>query len=178
MNILVVNGSPRKQGNTSHALAAVMKGLEKAGHKMELIRAYDLNLKPCIACNGCKRNGGKCVLPDDSAAMMEKVSAADMILFGTPVYWWGVTAQIKLFLDKFYSKDSFHDRKKKLGVIATGEAELNDPQYRLIREQFECICNFLGWDFVLKEFNSAADPDDLAKNADRLAELEKAGAAL
>ncbi len=178
MNVLMLNGSPRKNGNTVSALKALKTGLEPR-HQVELLHAVDLKLKGCIACDGCKHNGGRCVLPDDGAMWMEKVAAADLIVFGTPVYWWGVSAQLKLALDKFYSKDeAFHTAHKKLGIVSVGAAELDDPEYRLISGQFRCIAEFLGWQLILDEAFSAVNPGDLAADAAILAELTEKGRTL
>jgi multimeric flavodoxin WrbA len=171
MNILILNGSPRKNGNTVHALNALKKGMEPA-HQTEWVDVVPLNLKGCIACDGCKKNGGDCILPDGGAELIAKVAAADMILMGSPVYWWGISAQLKLALDKFYSRGGeFMRHPKKLGIVSVGEAAVDEPQYRLISEQFHCIAEYLGWKLVIDEKISAAAIDDLANQPSKLAEL-------
>lgn len=178
MNILILNGSPRKNGNTVHALNALKKGLEPT-HRTEWVDVAAMNLKGCIACEGCKKNGGNCVLPDGGAELIDKVAAADMVLFGSPVYWWGISAQLKLALDKFYSKsEEFMQTPKKLGIVAVGEAGPDEPQYRLISGQFRCIAEYLGWELVIDEKITAAAIDDLAGNPARLAELTGTGRAV
>ncbi|MDD3154159.1 MAG: flavodoxin family protein [Victivallaceae bacterium] len=179
MKILLINGSPRKQGNTVHALNAIAEGAQKHGHQLEFVNVCALSLKGCINCDCCKHNGGICVLADDGAAFMEKVSQADCLIFGSPVYWWGVSGQLKLALDKFYSKDEqFHKKHKKLAVVAVGAAELDDPEYRLVADQFRCIADFLGWEFLFAEAISAAAVNDLASDKDRLHALIERGETL
>ncbi len=175
MKILILNGSPRKNGNTVHALNALKVGMEPR-HRTEWINVVDLNLQGCIACEACQQNGGRCVLPDGGAELMDKVVAADMILFGSPVYWWGITGQLKLALDKFYSKgDELMTMSKKLGIVAIGEAELGDSEYRLISSQFRYIAEYLGWEMIVDEKISAGAVDDLARNKAVLGQLEKLG---
>jgi len=165
MNALIINGSPRKNGNTAAAVAAVMAGLS-AEYRAEAIDIIDLEFKGCINCDSCKRNGGTCVLPDDGAEFMNKVAAADLIVFGSPVYWWGISGQLKMALDKFYSKDEeFHRTPKKIGIIAVGAADTGDPEYRLISGQFRCIAEYLGWKVVLDEPICAANTGEVAGNA-------------
>jgi multimeric flavodoxin WrbA len=95
------------------------------------------------------------------------------VILGTPVYYWGVTAQMKTFVDKFYCKDTqFRQQKKKLGVVAVGAADLDDREYGLISEQFGCICDYLGWDLAFSHSVSAFEKDDLAGDSVKLQELD------
>ena len=174
MKILILNGSPRMDGNTRTALNEIAKGIRanKSGAELEFIDVVKCKLSPCIACDACKKNGGICVMPDETPILVQKVFEADVVIFGTPVYWWGVTAQLKTVIDKFYSKDiAFGKQKKRIGLVTVGAAGLEDREYELIRAQFECICNFLGWTLLFSESISAWNVGDLAKNTQKMAEL-------
>ena len=181
MNALILNGSPRKNGNTSHALRAIEEGL-KRNHTVESLNVYDFMFRPCRNCDACKRNGGNCIQADDTVKIINKVTDADLIIFGSPVYWWGISAQLKDVVDKFYSRDDASKptlrTKKKIGIVACGAETVDDPEYRLISEQFHCIAKFLGWEVVLDEAISAAAIDDLAKDTARLAALTETAAKL
>ena len=166
MNVLILNGSPRKNGNTSHALRAIEDGL-KTRHTVESLNVYDFTFRPCRNCDACKRNGGNCIQADDTVPIIGKVAAADLVIFGSPVYWWGISAQLKDVVDKFYSRDDASAKptlrtKKKIGIVACGADS----------DQFRCIAEFLGWEVVLDESVCAAAADDLAKDTARLAELK------
>ena len=103
---------------------------------------------------------------------MDKVEEADFILFATPVYWWGVTAQLKLAIDKLYARcNLLQGQKKKIGFIAICEDELEGPQYRIIEDTFRCIADYLGWDMVFYEPVSAGEKDDLANRPDDLKKI-------
>ena len=177
MNALILNGSPRKNGNTSHALRAIEEGL-KRNHAVESLNVYDFTFRPCRNCDACKRNGGNCIQADDTVPVINKVAAADLVIFGSPVYWWGISAQLKDVVDKFYSRDDESTptlrTKKKIGIVACGADSLSNPEYKLISDQFHCIAGFLGWEVVLDESVCAAAADDLAKDTARLAELKAA----
>lgn len=173
MKILILNGSPRMNGNTHTALNAVREGLceNRPNDTIEWIDVCKHKLSGCINCDGCKKNGGDCVLPDESAALIRKVDAADILLIGSPVYWWGISSQLKMLVDKFYSRDeAFHHQKKRLGLITVGAGELSDPQYGLIQKQFECICDFLGWSFLFNESFAAWKAGEVKENS---AEMDK-----
>ena len=181
MNVLILNGSPRKNGNTSHALRAIEDGM-KARHTVESLNVYDFTFRPCRNCDACKRNGGNCIQSDDTVKIISKVADADLVIFGSPVYWWGISAQLKDVVDKFYSRDDESAptlrTKKKIGIVAVGAETTDDPEYKLISDQFHCIAKFLGWEVVLDEAISAAAADDLAKDVARLAELTETASKL
>ena len=173
---MFINGSPRKNGNTSHALQAIADGLAPR-HAVESLNVYDYTFRPCRNCDACKRNGGNCIQADDTVQIISKVAAADLVIFGSPVYWWGISAQLKDVVDKFYSRDDASAKptlrtKKKIGIVACGADALSNPEYKLISDQFHCIAGFLGWEVVLDESICAAAADDLAKDAARLAQLK------
>ena len=180
MNVLIFNGSPRK-GNTLTAIRAIEKGIEGRADAAEInvtrIETEGKNIIPCKACNACGCMS-RCIFADDSPEINEAVEAADAIIFATPVYWWGVTAQLKLVIDKFYARASRLGKGKKIATVVIGEAELEDPEYEIIQKQFACIADYLEWEIVFAKSISADKPKDLSENAEVLAELEAFGASL
>ncbi|NCB27280.1 MAG: flavodoxin family protein, partial [Bacteroidia bacterium] len=78
----------------------------------------------------------------------ESFRKSEAICFATPVYWWGVSSQVKVFIDRLYQLRMEDFKGKKLYVIASGEDTLDGVQYRLIREQFEQICEYTGMEFA------------------------------
>ncbi|MDO4485648.1 MAG: flavodoxin family protein [Bacillota bacterium] len=173
MKALLFNGSPR-HGNTEAALEAVKKGFANVeGLEITQINANDAGVSPCIACESCKSGEG-CVFDDDTNEIVNAAVGADIIVFATPVYWWGITAQLKVIIDKMYSQSTkLHELKKKIGVIVIGEAEQDDMQYKIIPQQFKCICDYLGWDLKFSKTYTAAGTGDLAADAEAMAELEE-----
>lgn len=172
MKVLILNGSPR-EGNTCAAVNALEKGMDAAGgFEVMEIKAADMSVSGCIACMHCGCDS-ECVFDDDTNDVIDAVEAADAIVFATPVYWWGVTAQLKAVIDKFYSRfEKLDDTPKKVGVIVIGEAEQDDPQYKIIPAQFECICDCLGWDMLFSKTYTAGEAGVLAQNEDAIEELE------
>lgn len=172
MKTLIFNGSPRK-GNTCVAIDAVIKGMDAAGgFEIDVIEADNVSVSGCIACMNCGCVGN-CVFDDDTNDIIDAVEAADAIIFATPVYWWGMTAQLKLIVDKFYCRfEKLATMPKKVGVIVIGESEQDDPQYKLIPKQFECICEYLGWDMLFAKTYTAGEAGVLAQDEDAVAELE------
>ena len=97
-----------------------------------------------------------------------------MILFATPVYWWGMSAQLKLIIDKCYCR-GLQLKNKKVGTIVVGGSPIDSIQYELIDKQFSCMAKYLSWDMVFQKSYYATDSDELAKNKDSIKELENIG---
>lgn len=178
MKVLLLNGSPRMKGNTRMALSLVQEGIKRELHPEE-VEFYDVSrhkLSACLACDACKNNGGNCVQPDESADLVQKIYEADVVVFGTPVYWWGMSAQLKMAVDKLYSRTALFQAQeaKKVGLIVVGAAEIDDPEYRLIEEQMQCICNHLGWKLAFSYGISAWNPRDLEQKKETVEVLKEA----
>ena len=174
MKIVVINGSARK-GNTQTTIAAFAKGASDR-HEVEVIAADKLQIAPCKGCGACECYKG-CIDKDDTNVTIDKLAEADMILFATPVYWWGITAQMKLVIDKCYCR-GMQLKEKKVGAIVIGGAPTDGIQYELIRKQFECMAQYLSWDMVFHKSYSANATDELAKNEAAIKELEQLGASV
>ncbi len=99
MNILILNGSPRKKGNTSYLLNEIINGIKSTGETAELINLADLQIHPCIACGHCEKKG-ICIFDDDMSELYKKCSLVDALVIASPIYFYSVTAQTKLFIDR------------------------------------------------------------------------------
>ena len=100
--ILILSSSPRKRGNSQLLCEQFQKGAEAAGHQTDLVRLADKRIGFCRACDGCMRNGGTCVLQDDMAQVLRQFQEADVVVLATPVYFYGISAQMKAFIDRTY----------------------------------------------------------------------------
>jgi multimeric flavodoxin WrbA len=97
--VLGISGSPRKNGNTELLIREFMKGAEASGHETELFILSELKISPCTSCDSCQKTG-KCVINDDMQLMHKKLLEADYIVFASPIYFGGVSAQLKSFIDR------------------------------------------------------------------------------
>lgn len=102
-HVLGIVGSPRRGGNTEVLVEEVLRGAEDAGATVDKVILSGLDIAPCEACGSCK-DTGECIYVDDMEKLLEKLKSSDVWVLGTPVYWWGPSAQFKLFLDRWYSK--------------------------------------------------------------------------
>lgn len=106
MTIYAINGSPRRNKNTATLLKSALKGVVSAKPEAhtELIHINDLDFKPCLSCFSCKRLGGssygKCAVNDPLTPLLEKLARADGIIFGSPIYFSGLTAKMRGLLER------------------------------------------------------------------------------
>ena len=140
--ILILSGSPRMGGNTDSLVESFVCGASPA-NEVEVIRICDYDIHPCIGCNTCfAREGNRCFRDDDMTLVYEKLSRADVLIIASPVYFYGISAQLKAVIDRLHTpmRNRFHI--KKLGLILVGAAELPAlfdsilTQYRLILDFF------------------------------------------
>jgi multimeric flavodoxin WrbA len=97
--VVAFMGSPRKNGNTATLVKEVIRGAQAVGAETTIFNLYDMNIKPCQGCLVCRKTG-HCVLQDDFQNMFKHIVDADVVVFGSPVYIWQVTAQMKLLWDR------------------------------------------------------------------------------
>jgi len=131
MKIIAINGSPRKNKNTSILLNHALEGAKSCGAETELINLYNLDYKGCVSCFACKiKNGksyGKCAYRDELTPILDQIEKADAIILGSPIYFATVTGQMHSFLERLmfpylaYTKEysSLFGRKLPVGFIYT-----------------------------------------------------------
>lgn len=103
MNVIAINGSPKAEGNTYHALKTVCDELEKQGILTEIIHVGNKKIQGCIACGWCHQNKvEKCVIDDEVNEIIQKMKKADGIIIGSPVYYASIAGTMKCFLDRAF----------------------------------------------------------------------------
>jgi multimeric flavodoxin WrbA len=102
--MLGIIGSARRGGNTEVLVDEILAGAAEAGAQTEKVVLSTLDIGPCRGCDACAK-AGKCIQGDDMHALLEQMAQSDVWVFGTPVYYWGPTAQFKAFVDRWYSTE-------------------------------------------------------------------------
>ena len=103
MKITVLNGSPRKK-NTTFMVDAFVKGAEEAGHKVEVVQVGKMKINGCLGCEYCHGKGeGQCIQEDDMVKVIPAYQDCDMIVFASPIYYFGMTAQMEAAIQRVYS---------------------------------------------------------------------------
>ena len=144
MKILALIGSPRKQGNTEILVDEILLGAESKSHAVEKLRLYDYEILPCLDCRRCKQAGAgyACALRDGMQEIYPRLEEADLIIFGTPVYWYGPTAKMKLFIDRLrpYIASRRLEGKEGLAVVPSEEGpECCGPLLQMFGMSFQYL---------------------------------------
>lgn len=149
MNIVVITGSPRKNGNSFALTNAFIKRAEQRGNKIQRFDAAFMKIGGCHACETCFRTGKACSFDDDFNIIAPAILEADAIVFTMPTYWYSIPAQIKGVIDRLYSLvvGGKNIAGKKCGLIACCE-EHDSTVMDGIRVPIERSAALLNWDIV------------------------------
>lgn len=101
--LVVITGSPRKNGNSFAMTDAFVKAAEEKGHEVTRFDTSFMKIGFCHACETCYKTGKACSFDDDFNAIAPAILEADAVVFSTPVYWYSIPAQIKGVIDKLFS---------------------------------------------------------------------------
>ena len=102
MKALAFQGSPRIEGNTDILLKETLKPVYESGHDVILFKLNFMNLKPCQDCGGCDKTG-RCIINDDMDEIYDAIREADRIILASPIFFFGVSAQAKIMIDRCQS---------------------------------------------------------------------------
>ena len=144
-SIVVLSGSPRNKGNTARLTEGFMKGAEASGKEITLFRVAGLQIGGCRGCGHCFKNQGVCIQQDDMPPVLEALRKADALVLASPVYYWGVTAQLKLVIDRFYALLKVGMAVKRAALLMT----CGDPSESAAASSismFRRICAYLKWE--------------------------------
>lgn len=146
--ILVLTGSPRKNGNSDLLADALIRGVEEGGHTAVKFDAGVKQIGGCTACDKCWSNGHACIYEDDFHALEPLLESCDVMVFCAPVYWMGFPAQMKAAIDKLYAYGGSGGTRplaiKESALLLCGE----DPaamQYDYVAQGYQRCISFLGW---------------------------------
>jgi len=113
VNVIAVNGGPRKDWNTGTMLKSALEGAESVGARTTLVHLYDLTYKGCISCFSCKRKGnacnGLCAVRDDLRDVLAETLESDVLLLGSPIYFGDVTGQMRSFVERLLFPSASYD---------------------------------------------------------------------
>lgn len=144
MKILVITGSPRRKGNSAILADNFIKGAEEAGHTVFRFDAAFKKVHPCTGCNHCGMDG-PCVFNDDFNEVRSNIIDADAVVFASPMYYFGLSAQIKTVIDRFYAINGQIHVSKKTALLMT-YADTVAKEAQPIISHYETLINYLGWE--------------------------------
>jgi len=182
-SILALISSPRKNGNSTLLAQKIADGAKAAGARVEFVNLHRMNIKPCTACDKCHAADDKfCIIKDDMQKLYAKVMAADGIIFASPIYFFTMSAQLKLFMDRCYGfggPSGYALKGKKMAVAVTyGD---NDPfrsgAVNALRT-FQDAFAYVEAPFVGSVYGTGLEPGDILKNKAVMKEAFELGKSL
>ena len=169
--ILIVLGSPRRKGNSAILAAKVAESATAEGADVEAVYLNRLDIKPCQGCEKCQKSSYTgCVINDDMILLHSKLQEADSIVIASPIYWFNISAQTKIFIDRLYAvgvgqKNIF--KGKSIAIVLT----FADPDpfvsgaVNALRS-FQDICRYLGANIEGMVYGSAGDAGEIKQKID------------
>ncbi len=112
MKTIAFYGSPRKKGNTETLVNEAITGIESVGHKVETFHLNEMKIQPCQGCGGCYQTG-ECIFHDDFDMVYRAIRSSDRIIIASPIYFYSVSAQLKIMIDRCQSfwSEKYHLKK-------------------------------------------------------------------
>ena len=179
----MLQASPRKDGNTVTLARALLDGLRASG--MERVREVFLDgmeIQPCTNCDAClKKDGPFCVIDDDMQPLYRQFIEANLVVLATPIYWWCISAQLKLFIDRLYGLN-FADhperfRGKKLVLVFTHQEEHPCSGAEISRKMFDEIADYTEM-AIVGDLRYSSETKHVRDNLAKLKEARELGLSL
>lgn len=137
-------GSPNKKGSTSILAESFAKGAVEAGHKVERFDLAKMNIHPCIGCVACGYEG-PCVQKDDNQQIREAILGADMVVFATPLYYYGMSAQLKIVVDRFCAYNSSLHGKHMKSALLTVAWNADNWTFEALEAHYKTLVRYCGF---------------------------------
>ena len=147
MKIVVLTGTPRKSGNSAYLAEQFIKGAEEQGHEVFRFDCAFKQVEPCRACNRCGMNG-TCIFNDDFLELRPKLIEADMVVFATPMYYFGISAQMKRVIDRFYAINGQIKGARKKAAFLMTYADTAAREAEPMLAHYRMLMDYLGWTSV------------------------------
>jgi multimeric flavodoxin WrbA len=177
MRILAFVGSPRRKGNTDVLVDQLLDGAKGAGHVSRKIHLYQHAIGPCIDCRRCKKGDCVCILEDGMQDIYPKIDAADLLVFGTPNYWYGPTGKMKLFVDRLRPYVATGRLRGKKGILVVPAAE-GPEACGPMTEMFRRSMAYLGMVWAGEVLGTAYDRGEIRKDEGAMSRARDLGASL
>ena len=177
MKILALVGSPRKGSNTDILVDQILKGGKESGCSAEKLYLYHYRISPCIDCRNCKKGEYVCTLKDGMKQIYPKMEEADLIIFGTPNYWFGPTATMKLLVDRmrpFVANKKMKGKRWVLVVPAADGPKVCGSLVQMFRMSFD----YLGMKFAGKILVKAYERGEVKENRQEMKRAYELGTSL
>jgi multimeric flavodoxin WrbA len=177
--VLVLKGSPREKGNSSLLADQVADGAKSAGAKVESFHLHNMDIRPCDACDACQGTDADCIIEDDMRILYPKLRSADAVVVASPIYWFTMSAQTKLCIDRWYALEDPQGNAlagKQIGIVLTyGDTDpFTSGAINAIRA-FQDMFRYVKANLVGIVYGTALNVGDVQKQAGLLERAYKLG---
>jgi multimeric flavodoxin WrbA len=178
--VLVILGSPRRKGNSSTLAAQISRGAKSAGAEVETVFLHALKISPCRGCNTCQKENSKgCAVKDKMQEIYPKLIKADAWVIASPVYWFTMSAQTKIFMDRCYALIAYAENPfaGKRIAIAMSYGDVDPVRSGCVNalRTFQDAFRYAGSKIVGMVYGSATDAGEIANNKALMQEAEELG---
>ena len=178
--VLVILGSPRRMGNSAALAARISRGAESAGAEVENLFLQDLEISPCRGCETCQQPDSQgCAIKDDMQEIYPKLIRADAWVIASPVYWFTMSAQTKIFMDRCYALPAYADNPfvGKLVAIAMSYGDVDPFQSGCVNalRTFQDAFNYTRSKIVGMVYGTAEAAGEIENNEALMREAEELG---
>jgi len=179
--VLVLKSSPRENGNSNTLAEQVEAGASEVGAEVESLMLHHMDIRPCDACDECQETG-VCIVKDDMQKVYPLLENADAIVISGPVYWFTISAQAKLCIDRWYALFDGDDsaegvfKDKQIGIVLTyGDTDLYTSGGINAIYTFESMFRYIGAEIVGMVYGTANDIGDAEKQPELMARAYELG---
>ena len=145
MKIIVLMGSPNKKGSTNILVENFVKGATEAGHECEVLDVCHMDIHPCIGCVACGYEG-PCVQKDDNEQIRAKLLVSDMVVFATPLYYYGMSAQLKTVVDRFCAYNSSLNSKHLKSALLMVAWNADDWTFEALEAHYKTLVRYINFE--------------------------------
>ena len=142
MRILVLQGSPNANGSTAMLAHKFAAGAREAGHDVDIVDVASLDVAPCAGCVACGY-GGPCAQYDGFDELREQILASDMLVFATPLYYYGMSAQLKMVVDRFCAFNSSLNSRRLKSALLTVAWNADDWTFDALTAHYKTLVRYI-----------------------------------
>ncbi len=174
MKIVVIKGSPHKKGSSNMLAEQFIKGARETGHTIIEMDAAHMDIRPCLGCEHCGMNG-ECVQKDDNRIIRDALLGSDMIVFVTPIYYFGTSAQLKVVIDRFYSYTMKLSSKHLKTALIAAAWDSGDDVMPYTAEHYKKLCRYMNFTDCGQILGTGCGNPSMTKNSRYMEEAYRLG---
>lgn len=177
MKILMIESSPHKTGSSNMLAEQFIRGAKAAGHQITVRDVGHMEINPCRGCDSCGLNKG-CIQQDDMKQIEKDLLDTDMAVFVTPVYYFGMSAQLKLVIDRFYGINSKLSGRGLKTALITAAWDSNDDVMPYLRDHYQKLCRYMGFEDMGMILGTGCGTPNMTANSKHMNDAYELGKSL